>query len=150
MTMCKSITAVLAAILLTTGAALAQPVGSAGNSASPNPGSNTAPSRDLQCRRQAASETGYRANGNGSGTEEDYGAAYYDCMDGGSQSAANLPPPPRRYYDDEGPYPYAAPYPYPYAYGPYYGGPYYGGPYYGGPAIVLSFGFGGRGWHGRR
>ena len=79
MIMRTSIPTVLAAILLTTGAALAQPAGSVGNSASPNPGSNTGPSRDLQCRRQAANETGYRTNGNGSGSEEDYGAAYYDC-----------------------------------------------------------------------
>jgi hypothetical protein len=150
MNMRKRIPAVLVAVLLTplviAGAAMAQPAGSVGNSASPNPGSNTAPSRDLQCRRQAASQTGYRADGSGNASEEAYGSAYYDCMD----TASNAPPRPRRYYDeDDGPYPYPAPYPYPYPY-PYYGGPYYGGPYYGGPAIGLSFGFGGRGYRGHR
>jgi hypothetical protein len=82
-----------------------------------------------------------------SDVEQDYAAAYYDCMDEadgppppqgyGPQQAYGYgpPPPPGDYY--YGPY---GPYPYPY-YGPYYGPGYYG--------PVVSFGFGGgRGFGG--
>lgn len=129
----------LAGLILTCGAAIAQPAGNAGNSLAPpasaakqnNP---PPPSLDQYCRRQAADQTGYRAGNAGSGSEQAYGSAYYACMD----SAANTPP-TGNYPPPPGYYPPSYPYPYPY--------PYYYGPYYGGPAIGLSFGFGG--WHGR-
>ena len=111
-------------------AAMGQP---ASGGAPPNAANQPPPDLDLQCRRQAADQTGYRA---GNGSEQAYASAYYACMD----DAANPPPPPPPdYYSGPYPYPYAYPYAYPY---PYYG------PYYGPPAIGFRFGFGG--WHGRR
>jgi len=97
---------------------------------------------DMNCRRSAASRTGYRADGT-SAMQQHYAAAYYACMDAAS-GAPSAPddyayPPPPAYYS-YGLYPY----PYLYAY------PYYYPPYYYGPGISFGFGFGGGrgGFHG--
>lgn len=90
---------------------------------------------DMQCRRQAARQTGYTASSRpDSDVGQRYSAAYEGCMEasnGGpppNEYAYGPPPPP--YYAD----PYAYPPPYPYAY-PY--------PAYGGPVVSFGFGFGG-------
>ena len=99
---------------------------------------------DMECRQRAAAEAGYATGGQtpSRDAQQQYAAAYYDCMRGGDDSVARNsyaygpppgygpppaygPPPPAYYY---GPDPYAYPY-YP--------------PYYAGPAIGFSFGFGG-------
>jgi hypothetical protein len=110
---------------------------------------------DMSCRRSAADRTGYRASGQGSGSqaEQRYASAYYACMndqDGapppGDAYAYGSPspddyaygsPPPGAYGAPAPYYPYA-PYPSPYPYYP----PYYGPGYYG-PDVTLGFGFGG-------
>jgi hypothetical protein len=130
----RTIMATLIGLMLTNGAAIAQPTGdAAGNATPPSSAANQNKppplSLDQYCRRQAEDQTGYGAGNANSGSQQAYGSAYNACM----ESAANARPP--AYYGGPAPYPY--PYPYPYYYGPYYGG----------PAIGLSFGFGG--WHGR-
>jgi hypothetical protein len=98
---------------------------------------------DMSCRRQAASQSGYRSSDStDSDAAHNYADAYYACMDqaygypGRPDTYASLPPPPNPYY--------YSPYPYPYYYPPYY----YGPGYYG-PGVSLGFRFGG-GFHGGR
>jgi hypothetical protein len=87
----------------------------------------------MECRRQAASESGYRGPESGASAEDHYAEAYYGCMD-----AANGPPPPGNYAYGPPPSPYYyGPYPYPYYYPPYYYGP------------GVTFGFRVGGYHGR-
>jgi hypothetical protein len=91
---------------------------------------------DISCRRQAASESGYRSSDSAdSDAAHHYADAYYACMDQAygypaRPDYAALPPPPAPYY--YGPYPY----------------PYYYPPYYYGPGVSFGFQFGG--FHGRR
>ena len=97
---------------------------------------------DMSCRRQAASQSGYRSSDStDSDAAHHYADAYYACMDQadgypGQPDYASLPPPPAPYY--YGAYPY-----------PYYYPPYYYGPGYYGPGVSLWFRFGG-GWGHRR
>jgi len=89
---------------------------------------------DMSCRRQAASQSGYRSSDSAdSDNAHHYADAYYACMDQAygqpeRPDYASLPPPAPYYY---GPYPY----------------PYYYPPYYYGPGVSFGFGFGG--FHGR-
>jgi hypothetical protein len=109
------------------------------------------PQADINCRRSAASRTGY-GTGASSAVQHRYAAAYYACMD--RENGAPAPDnyayssPPPAYYDyGRYPYPYSythsyydyGPYPYPYS----YAYPYYYPPYYYGPAVTFGFGFGG-------
>src|ERR1700689_1371293 len=87
------------ALILMGGAAIAQPTRSAaGNGAAPSNAAsqNNAPPPDLDqyCRRQASDQSGYRAGSTNSDAQQEYGSAYYACMD----SAANAPRPLLAYY----------------------------------------------------
>ncbi len=121
-------------LVLVSGAAWAQP----SSNAPPPPPQTSAQTNqtELDCRRQAASQTGYnRSNSSDSNAEHRYADAYYACMDDAygppSPDYAYAPPPPAPYY--YGPYPY----------------PYYYPPYYYGPGVSFGFRFGG-GFHGGR
>jgi hypothetical protein len=127
----------LAVLTVLLGGAVATGAG-AQTSAPPPPSTSTQPdpNQDLNCRREAANESGYNGGTDQSSNsaEQRYAAAYYACMSGppaGTYAAAPPPAPPYYY----GP-PYAYPYPY-----------YYYPPYYYGPAVTFGFGIGG--FHGR-
>jgi hypothetical protein len=129
-------TTILAASMsaLFAGAALAQ--SATDNPPAPPPPAAQAQNNatDMSCRRQAASQSGYRSTDSAdSDNAHHYADAYYACMDQAygdprRPDYASLPPPPAPYY--YGPYPY----------------PYYYPPYYYGPGVTLGFRFGG--YHG--